>query len=150
MHRVEYLALRQELHLGLGRVNVHVHGLHGHIDLQHAGREPAHHDLVAVRLFSGRGQKPRTDEAPVDKEALPAAVAARGSRLCDKAAHAELFPPAIDRQHAVGKLAAIDGVDRGQALALTVGMQLLLSVFDKAEGDLRVRERLLLHDGEDG
>ena len=129
-------------------MDVHIHGLHGHIDLQHAGREAAHHDLVAVRLLQRGGEQTGFDIAVVDKKALPGAVAARGGRLCDEAAHAQLFPAAVDRQHIVGQLPAIDGVDCGHAVALPVGVQLLLPVLQKAEGDLRVRERLLLHDGE--
>ena len=54
-------------------MDVHIHGLHGHIDLQHAGREAAHHDLVAVRLLQRGGEQTGFDIAVVDEEALPAA-----------------------------------------------------------------------------
>ena len=95
VHRVEDLPLREELDLCLGRMDVHVHGLHGHIDLEHAGREAADHDLVAVRLLHGGGKQPRLDVAVIDKEALPGAVAARGGGAGDEAAHAQLFPAAV-------------------------------------------------------
>ena len=128
MHRVEDLPLREELDLRLGRVDVHVHGLHGHIDLEHAGREAADHDLVAVRLLHGGGEQTRLDIAVIDEEALPGAVAARGGGTGDEAAHAQLFPAAVHGKHVVGKLAAVDGVDGGHAVALAVGVQLLLPV----------------------
>ena len=148
VYRIEDLTLGQELDLRFGRMNVHVHSLHRHVNFQHAGRKAAYHDLVAVRLFHGGGEQTGLDIAVVDEEALPCAVSACGSRLCDKAAHAKLFPAAVNRQHIVGKFPAVDGVDRGHAVALSVGVQLLLAVLQKAEGDLRVCQRLLLHNGE--
>ena len=51
MHRVECAALGQELYFRFCRVHVHIHGLHGKIDLQHADREAPDHELVLIRLF---------------------------------------------------------------------------------------------------
>ena len=133
MHRVKNLPFGEKFNLCLCRVNVHIHGLYGHINFQHAGREAAHHDLVAVRLLHGGRKEPGFDKAIVHEKALPAAVAAGSSGLCDKAAHVQLFPAAVHREHVVCKLAAVDGVNCSHAVTLAVGVQLLLAVLDEPE-----------------
>ena len=150
MYRVEHAPLGQEAHLGLGGVDVHVHRLHGKLDLQHAGREPTGHDLVFIGLLHGGAQRARLDEAAVDEEILEAAVAARRGRLCDEAADGNFLPSALDRDHVVHELPPEDLIDRGPAVAVAGGVQLFGAVLEEAEGDLRVRQRLALDGGKDG
>ena len=51
MYCVKCAALGQELYFRFCRVHVHIHGLHGKIDLQHTDREAPDHELVLIRLF---------------------------------------------------------------------------------------------------
>ena len=56
MHAVENGLFVEEFDLGLRRVDVNVHGVGGERQVQHAGGEFAHHDLIAV-CFLQRGHE---------------------------------------------------------------------------------------------
>ena len=128
MHRVKCAALGQELYFRFCRVHVHIHGLHGKVDLQHADRKTPDHELVLIRLFQSGGQHPGLDEPGVDEKVLIRAVAACTGGLGDKAAHRELLPRAFDLDHVVCDLAAKDGVDGGHAVAGAGSRKLLLPI----------------------
>ena len=110
-------------------MDIYVHRLHRKIDLQHADRKTADHELIFIRFFQRGREHPRFDEPAVDKEILIRAVAARTGRLGHKAADRKLFPRAFDLYHIVGDLAAKDGIDRRHAVAGAGGGELLLTVF---------------------
>ena len=117
MYCVKCAALGQKLYFRFCRVHVHVHSLHGKIDLQHADREAPDHELVFIRLLQSGGEHPGFYEPGVDKEILIRAVAARAGGLGNKPTHGELLPRAFDLDHVVCDLAAKDGVDGGHAVA---------------------------------
>ena len=128
MYCVKCAALGQKLYFRFCRVHVHVHSLHGKIDLQHADREAPNHELVFIRLLQSGGEHPGFYEPGVDKEILIRAVAARTGGLGHEAAHRELLPRALDLDHVVRDLTAKDGVDGGHAVAGACGRELLLPI----------------------
>ena len=85
MHAVEDLLLVEELDLGLGRVDVDVHGGQGHGQVQDAGGEAARHELVAVGLLQGGGHGPGADVPVVDEKDLVVPVAPGGGGPGDEA-----------------------------------------------------------------
>ena len=91
-------------------MDVDVHLRDGQGEVQHAGREAALHELVAVGLLERGGQELRFDIAAVDEKVLIVAVAAGGRRAGNKAGDGMLLPPAADREHIRRRLAAEDAV----------------------------------------
>ena len=145
MDTVEDLPLVEELHLGFGWVYVHVHGGERHRDVQHAGGEPAHHDLVAVGLLQSGGQGFGPDQPVIDKEDLIRPGAPGGGGPGDIAGNRQLLPFALHRDHLPRGLPAQDAVDGGQKRPVAGGLKLLFPVLDQPEGDLRMGQGLLLH-----
>ena len=138
-HAVEDLALVEELHLRLCRVDIHVHQMLRNVQMQHAGREAPDHHAVAIRLLQRRHERLGAHETAVYEEKLAAAIAARGGRLGDKARQGGLFPMAVHRDHILGCLPAEDGIHRAEELAVARGVQQLLALAQHAEGNLRMR-----------
>ena len=78
---VEDLPLVEELDLGLGGMDVHIHSRQRHGDVEHAAGEAAGHDLVAVGLLQGGGEGLGADVAVVDEEMLVGPGAPGGGGL---------------------------------------------------------------------
>ena len=147
MHRVKDLALPQELDLRLGRMHIDVHLILRQRDFQHAGREPADHDLIAIGLLQRRREHLRAHKAPVDKKVLIAARTARGRRPGNEAGNGDFLPVAVHLDHRACLVAAEQGINhRGKRPVAGCGKQ-LRAVLQKAKGNLRMRQRLLLHGG---
>ena len=85
IHSVKHRALVRELYLGLGRVDVHVHGRTAELHIQHARGEAAHEQRVAVGLFERGLQCGGADPPAVAEEVLLRAAAAPGGGRGDEA-----------------------------------------------------------------
>ena len=76
VHGVENGALILEFYHGLGGVDIHVHGVFGEGDMQHAAGELALEQAVAVGLLQRGGKELALYEPAVHEEKLAAAGAA--------------------------------------------------------------------------
>ena len=54
MHTVKRLPFRKELHLRLSRMDIDIHTLKRHLQMQHTGGKPPHHELISIRFLQGR------------------------------------------------------------------------------------------------
>ena len=73
---VKDLALVEELHLSLGRVDVHIHLAGLHLELEHAAGKLAHHFLVLIGPLQGGHEKlglhrPAIDEKNAGRSGCP-------------------------------------------------------------------------------
>ena len=109
--------------------------------VQHARRESADHELVAVRLLEGGGHRLRAHVAAVDEKELIGAVAARRAGFGNVTGQRIVFPAAADLDHLLRALPAEHGVDRAEELPVAGGMEKLLAVADHADRDLGVGDR---------
>ena len=118
--------------------------------MQDAAGEPALQQLVLIGLLQRRRQQLGLDEAAVDKKHLlaPAAMAAEG--LGDKALHTHVAAAAGDGQQGQGEITSHGGIDGGQQLSVTGGMEHLLPVPQQLKGDVRVAEGQMLHHARHG
>ena len=150
MHAVEHLLLAQEAHLRLRGVHIDVHKMLRQVQMQHAGRETTLQELIAVGLLERGRHELGADMPPVDKKDLAAPRAARRGRAGHKARDGELVPAPVHRGHLLRGLAAHDGIDRAEELAVAGRGELLLPVAQHAHGDLRMGQRKALHRAEHG
>ena len=140
VHQVEDPLFLRELDLRLRRVDVHVDGGVGELEIDHAGREAPDQQGVLIGLLHRRLQKLRADKAPVAEEVLGGAVAAarRGGGHEARDGHIPVLQR--DGQQILRHLAPQQGVDAGLRLPVAGGKELLLPVADEAHGDLRSAE----------
>ena len=148
MYAVKDSLLIEKFHLGFCRVDVHIHRVGRERQVQDAGREFAHHDLIAVGLFQRGDQKLGFHRAAVDEEGLhrPAGPGVRG--LGDEAGQGILFPTAFHVHHP-GTLPAIDAVSRVGQLSGAGGGEDFLAVPEHPEGNGWMGQGLHLHSGGD-
>ena len=142
--------LPQELDLDLRRVDVHIHQMLRQPQLQHAVGIAPDHQPVAVGLLERGGHRLRAHQPPVDEKDLLHPVAARGRRARDIAREREALPFALHGDHLAGALPPQNGVKRALELPVAGGLELLGALAQHAEGDLGMRQRQLLHGGQNG
>ena len=131
----------RELYLGLGRVDVHVHGRTAELHIQHARGKAAHEQRVAVGLFERGLQCGGADPPAVAEEVLLRAAAAPGGGRGDEAVHARAVGLALAGQQAHGEVAPEQTVDAAVELVVAGGEEDLLPVADAAHGHVRPAER---------
>ena len=148
VHGGKHLLLVLELHLCLCGVDVHVHGVGPHGEVEHTARELAHHLLVAVGLLQGRHHHPAFDVPSVDEKVLIAAAAPATGGQGDKAGDLHVLPGPLHRQKAQGQIPAQHGVNGTFQLSVSGGEQLLLAVPDELHRQLRVGQGQPLHHSE--
>ena len=150
VHRPEHRALIAELHLGLGRVDVHVHRAALQLQVEDAGGKLAHHLLVFVRLLQGGHHQPGLHLPAVDEEELPVPAGPAAGGLGHIAGDRHILPGAADLGEAQGQLPAQNGVHRRLELPVPGGEQLLLPVPEELHAHLRVGQGHPLDHGKDG
>ena len=140
---VEDRLFREEFHLGLGRVDVHVHGGGREPQVQDAGREFAYHDLVAVGFLQRRDHDLGADRSVVDEEGLQIPTGTGVGGLGYIAGQGIALPAAVHRDH-FGTFSAIDAVYRRFQSAGTGGGEGLFAVPEEGEGYLWMGQCLKL------
>ena len=143
---VKHCLLREELDLCLGRVDIHIHSICRHIQMQHAGGEFAHHDLIAVSFLQCGHHEPGLNRTSVDKEGLHSAAGTGICRLADEAGEGVALPPGADLHH-LGTVSSVDAVNSVPQASGAGGGENLLSVPQEPEGHFRMGKGLLLHGG---
>ena len=141
---VEHRPLVGELHLGLGRVDVDVHGLPGQLQAQDAAGEAARHHLIGVGLLQGGGHELGFHRPAVDEKLLVVPVAPGGRGLGDVAGQPQILPLAFDLHHIHGQLAAEHLVDGAVEVTVAGGLQDGLPVLDEPEGHVGMGQGLAL------
>ena len=111
VHRREHLPLVAELDLGLGWVDVHVHGVELCLQVEDTAGEFAHHFLIFVGLLQGGHHDSGLHLAAVDEEELPVAAAPAAGGEGDEAGDGHVLSAGLHRSEAQGQLPAQDGVD---------------------------------------
>ena len=144
MNAVEYSLFLQEFHFRLGRMHIHIHHVCRDIQMQHAGREFTHHDLIAVSLFKGSDHNLGFHRTAIDEESLQIAAGAGIGGLGNIAGQMVILPTAVHGNHPC-KFPAIHAVYRCLQVAGAGGGELLLSVPQKGDGNLRVCQCLNLY-----
>ena len=142
--------LAAELYLGLGGVDVHVHGVELGPQMEDAPGEFAHHPLVLIGLLHGGHHQGGFYLTAIDKEELPVPAVPAAGGHGDKAGHGHILAGGLDLPEAQGQLPAQHGVGGAFQLAVPGGKQLLLAVPDEFYRDLRVGQRHPLDHGKDG
>ena len=125
-------------------MDVDVHGVEGHIEIDDAGRELADHDSALARLADRRHRGLADHEAVIDKEILHIAVGAGVLGTADKARDVHAAEGVVHGDQLAGEIPAVDGIDRREQLAVARGTQDVFGVFDIGERDLGVRQRDLV------
>ena len=146
----KYCPLLAEFDLLLGGVDIHIHRVELHLEVEHAAGKPAHHLLVGVSLLQGGGHRRAFHIAAIDKEKLIASISPAAGGQGDKAGDADIVAGGRHRGKAQGQVPAKHGVHGRAKLPVARGEQLLLAVPDKLKGDLRVGHGLPLHRGKTG
>ena len=141
---VEDSLFREELNFRLGGVDVYIHGICRHIQMQHTGGEFAHHDLIAVGFLQGGHHEAGFNRAAVDEESLQTAAGPGIRRLADEAGEGVTLPPGADLHH-LGAVSSVDAVNSVPQISGAGGGENLLSVPQEPEGHLRMGKGLLLH-----
>ena len=113
--------------------------------MQDAAGEPALQQLVLIGLLQRRRQQLGLNEAAVYEEHLLAPAAVAAERLGDKALHTHVAAAAGNGQQGQGEITSHGGIDGGQQLSVTGGMEHLLPVPQQLKGDVRVAEGQMLH-----
>ena len=131
----------RELHLGLCRVDIHVHGRAAELDIQHARGEAPHEQRVAVGLLERGLQRGGFDPPAVAEEILLRAAAAPGGGRGEEAVHAHAVGLTGAGQQAHGEVAPEQAVDAAVELVVAGGEEDLLPVADAAHGHVRPAER---------
>ena len=125
-------------------MDVDVHRVEGHVEIDDAGRELADHDSALARLADRRHRGLADDEAAIDKEVLHIAVGAGVLGTADIARDVHAAEGVIHGDQLAGEIPAVDGVDRREQLAVTRGTQHIFGILDIGERDLGVRQRDLV------
>ena len=144
--RVEHGTFVDETYLELGRMDVDVHRVEGHVEVEHAGREFAYHHAPLAGFADRRHRGLADDEAAVDEEVLHIAVGACVLGTADVARNTDAAQRVVHGDQALCEITAVDGVDRRQELCISRGTQNGLLVFDISQRDLGVRQRDLVDD----
>ena len=80
------------------------------------------------------------DAPSIDKEHLHTAVGTGRRRFADKPLDGDMIQFILYRQESRGKFLAVDCIYRGLQAVIPWGMQLLLAVLQKPDGNLRMRQ----------
>ena len=140
IHRVKHRAFIDKAHFQLGRMDVDVHRLEGHFQMQDTGGELPHHDAALKGLLQGRHSGAALYIPAVDKELLHTPVGPAVGRAADKAPHPHMVQGVVHGHKAPGELPAIHRIDGRLELPVPGGVELLLALPDKPQGDFRVRQ----------
>ena len=134
----------KKFHFRLGRMDIHIHCGGRKSQMQYAGGEFAHHDLISVGFFQCCHQQLGLHRAVIDKEGLqiPAGAGIRG--LGDVARQGVLLPAAFHLHHFC-TFPAVNAVNGSFQSTGSGGGKGLLSVPDEGEGHLGVCQGLHLH-----
>ena len=151
IHRVKGPFFTDELHLGLGGVDVHIHAVEPGVHVEDAAGKLPYHVLVAVGLLQGGHQRAGFDEAPVDKKILTAPGAPAAGREGGEALHSDaILPGALYLRKAQRQVPSQDRVNGRAELSVPGGEQLLFPIPEETHGHLGVGQRLPLDGGENG
>ena len=134
----------RELDHRLGGMDVDVHLMQRQVDMEDAAGEFTLQEPVGVGGFQGGGEHLGTDDPSAAEEGLHSAGSTARQGLGDETVDRDALPAAVHRREAQREVTASDGVDGRQKLTVAGGMQLLLTVADETDGDVRTAEGNLL------
>ena len=137
---VEHRFLVREPHLGLCRGDVRVKQRRIKIDTQHTRRKFPDHYAVAERLLKRRAAERAFHAPPVYEKVLHGTVRSREQRRADIARHAYIAVDVVDGYHSRRELLAEHRVNSAVILPVTRREHGLLSIADKPERNIRVRQ----------
>ncbi len=140
VYSVKHGAFIDKPHFQLGGMNVHIHCLKRHFQMQHTGGEFSHHDTALKRFFQRSHGSTAFYTPAVDKKLLHAPVGAAVARPAHKAPHPHMIVFIVHRHQAIGKITPIHRINRRLQFSVAGGVKLFLSLPDKPHGDFGMRK----------